>query len=74
MHKPLLALLVLTFMPTVASSQAADSVQMSDGVVETGVVTDMSSVYSEGSGSGSLMAARMAAMDFGGTIRGNQLR
>jgi branched-chain amino acid transport system substrate-binding protein len=75
MHKAPLAFasLVLAFMPNVACSQPADGAKISDGVVKIGVLTDMSSVYSEGTGSGSLMAARMAAADFGGSISGKPI-
>ncbi len=38
--------------------------QISDGVVRIGVMTDMSSLYADLSGPGSVMAARMAVEDF----------
>jgi len=44
--------------------------EISDGVVKIGVLTDMSSLYSDGTGKGSLVAAQMAAEDFGGKVRG----
>jgi branched-chain amino acid transport system substrate-binding protein len=44
--------------------------QISDDVVKIGVLTDMSSLYSDGTGKGSLVAAQMAAEDFGGKVRG----
>jgi branched-chain amino acid transport system substrate-binding protein len=45
--------------------------QISDGIVKIGVLTDMSSLYSNGTGKGSLIAAQMAAEDFGGKVRGS---
>src|SRR3977135_1686903 len=39
--------------------------QISDGVVKIGVLSDMSSLYSDIAGSGSTVAARMAVEDFG---------
>src|SRR5260370_42436971 len=40
--------------------------QVSDDVVKIGVLTDMSGQYSDLNGAGSLLAAQMAAADFGG--------
>lgn len=51
---------------TVASAQD----KVSDGVVKIGVLTDMSGVTSDISGSGSVIAARMAIEDFGGEVLG----
>jgi branched-chain amino acid transport system substrate-binding protein len=47
--------------------------QISDDVVKIGVLTDMSSVYADGTGKGSLTAAQMAAEDFGGTVKGKKI-
>jgi branched-chain amino acid transport system substrate-binding protein len=44
--------------------------QVSDGVVKIGVLTDMSSLYSDLSGAGSVLAARMAIEDSGVQKRG----
>jgi branched-chain amino acid transport system substrate-binding protein len=49
---------------------ASAAAQISDGVVKIGVLTDMSSLYSEGTGTGSLTAAQMAAADAGGKVAG----
>src|SRR5690348_3721148 len=46
----------------------AAEAQISDNVVKLGVLTDMSSLYSDGTGKGSLVAAQMAAEDFGGKV------
>jgi branched-chain amino acid transport system substrate-binding protein len=47
--------------------------QISDDVVKIGVLTDMSSVYADGTGKGSLTAAQMAAEDFGGSVKGKKI-
>jgi branched-chain amino acid transport system substrate-binding protein len=44
--------------------------QVSDGVVKIGVLTDMSSLYTDATGTGSVLAARMAVEDSGATTRG----
>jgi branched-chain amino acid transport system substrate-binding protein len=47
--------------------------QISDDVVKFGVLTDMSSLYSDATGKGSLIAAQMAAADFGGKVNGKPI-
>jgi branched-chain amino acid transport system substrate-binding protein len=42
----------------------AGAAKISDGVVKIGILTDLSGLYSDLSGSGSVMAARMAIEDF----------
>jgi len=44
--------------------------QYSDGVIRIGVLTDMSSLYSDISGPGSVAAAKMAVEDFGAAAKG----
>ena len=44
--------------------------QVTDGVVKIGVLADMSGLYADLSGPGSVVAARMAVEDFGGTVLG----
>jgi branched-chain amino acid transport system substrate-binding protein len=44
--------------------------KLSDGVVRIGVLTDMSGVYSDLAGTGSVIAAQMAVEDFGGKVLG----
>jgi branched-chain amino acid transport system substrate-binding protein len=51
-----------------AAAPAAGKV--SDGVVKIGVLTDMTGYYSDLSGPGSVLAARMAIEDFGGKVLG----
>jgi branched-chain amino acid transport system substrate-binding protein len=47
--------------------------QVSDNVVKIGVLTDMSGQYSDLNGPGSLLAAQMAAADFGGKVLGKPI-
>ena len=44
--------------------------QVSDGVVKLGVLNDMSGLYADVSGKGGVVAAQMAAEDFGGKVLG----
>src|SRR4051794_22968576 len=46
------------------------SAQISDGVIKIGVMSDMSSLYSDIGGPGSVAAARMAVEDFGAAKKG----
>lgn len=52
---------------------SAANAQISDDVVKIGVLGDMSSVYADIAGPGSVTAARMAAADFGGTVLGKPI-
>ena len=47
--------------------------QVSDGLVKIGVLADMSGLYSDLSGPGSVAAAQMAVEDFGGTVLGKPI-
>jgi branched-chain amino acid transport system substrate-binding protein len=47
------------------SMAGAASAQVSDGVIKIGVLSDMSSLYSDIGGPGSVVAAKMAIEDFG---------
>ncbi len=49
---------------------ATESPRISDGVVKIGVLTDMSSIFSDIGGKGSAVAAQMAVEDFGGKVLG----
>jgi branched-chain amino acid transport system substrate-binding protein len=44
-----------------------------DGPVKIGVLTDMSSLYSDSGGKGSQIAAEMAVEDFGGSVLGQKI-
>jgi branched-chain amino acid transport system substrate-binding protein len=47
--------------------------QISNDVVKIGVLTDMSSLYSDLAGQGSVIAAQMAVKDFGGKVAGKPI-
>ena len=49
---------------------AAAQAQISDGVVKIGVMNDMSGVYADIGGPGSVLAAKMAVEDFGAAAKG----
>jgi branched-chain amino acid transport system substrate-binding protein len=48
--------------------------QISDEFVKIGVLTDMSGLYSDLSGQGSVIAAQMAVKDFGGKVAGKPIQ
>src|SRR5256714_8520654 len=47
--------------------------EISGDVVKLGVMNDMSGLYADISGAGSVEAARMAVADFGGTVNGKKI-
>ncbi|MEO8560329.1 MAG: ABC transporter substrate-binding protein, partial [Rhodospirillales bacterium] len=51
----------------------AAQAQISDDVVKIGVLNDMSSLYADIGGQGSVTAAKMAVEDFGGTVLGKKI-
>jgi branched-chain amino acid transport system substrate-binding protein len=53
-----------------AASGGAANAQISDEVVKIGVLTDMSSLYADATGKGSLAAVEMAVADYGGKVKG----
>jgi len=53
---------------TVSSAQ-----QLTDNVVKLGVLTDMSSLYSDINGPGAVIAVQMAIEDFGGVVDGKKI-
>lgn len=63
-----LQLAALALALSVASAQAQDG-----GAVKIGVLTDMSGAYGDASGQGSVVAARLAAEEFGGTLLGKPI-
>jgi branched-chain amino acid transport system substrate-binding protein len=71
MSRPVVALW-LAAAAVIAGSTGALA-QISDGVVKIGVLSDMSSVYSDSTGTGSLIAAQMAAADFNGQVKGKPI-
>ena len=62
LHKIMVLAALVTSGPAMA--------QYTDGVVKIGVLTDMSGVYSENSGPGSTLAARLAVQDFDAAAKG----
>jgi branched-chain amino acid transport system substrate-binding protein len=56
-----------------AAPGAAAEPKLSDGAVRIGVLTDMTGYYSDLSGPGSVLAARMAIDDFGGKLSGKPI-
>src|SRR6201746_2021301 len=53
-----------------AVSSGAAHAQISDDVVKIGVLTDMSSLYADATGKGSLAAVQMAVADYGAKVKG----
>jgi branched-chain amino acid transport system substrate-binding protein len=53
-----------------ALSGGPSNAQISDDVVKIGVLTDMSSLYADATGKGSLAAVQMAVADYGGKVKG----
>ena len=52
---------------------ATASAEISGDVVKIGVLNDMSSLYADIGGAGSVEAARMAIADFGGSVNGKKI-
>jgi branched-chain amino acid transport system substrate-binding protein len=61
-----LALAVL-LLPSIGALHAED------GVLRVGIITDMSGQYADGNGTGSVVAAQMAADEIGGTVDGRRI-
>src|SRR3569833_3303981 len=53
-----------------AATSGAAQAQISDDVVKIGVLTDMTSLYVDATGKGSLAAVEMAVADYGGKVAG----
>src|SRR5262245_32695497 len=62
-------LISLTAIAVALGCGAADA-QYTDGTIKIGVLNDMSGTYSDLSGQGSVVAARMAVEDFGAARKG----
>jgi branched-chain amino acid transport system substrate-binding protein len=56
--------LMTTFVAAALGAWGTAQAQVSDNVVKIGVLTDLSSIYSDVAGQGSVIAARMAVEDF----------
>jgi branched-chain amino acid transport system substrate-binding protein len=57
----------------VAFTSSVAHAQISDDVVKIGVLTDMSSLYADSTGKGSVVATEMAVADFGGKVKGKPI-
>jgi branched-chain amino acid transport system substrate-binding protein len=55
------------------AGKAAPAAKISGDVVKIGVLTDMSGLYSDLGGQGSVVAAQMAVDDFGGSVLGKKI-
>jgi branched-chain amino acid transport system substrate-binding protein len=66
MKRKLMSVLVAAACALGANAQA----QISDGVIKIGVLNDMSSLYADLTGPGSVVAAKMAVEDFGAAKKG----
>jgi branched-chain amino acid transport system substrate-binding protein len=62
------------FAAALTLTAGAAAAQISDNVVKIGVLTDMSSLYADIVGPGSLIAAQMAVEDFGGKVAGASIQ
>lgn len=69
--KQLCALLAAAGIAMLSHAQSGKGI--SDDVVKIGVLTDLSGVYSQGSGRGGVRAAEMAVQDFGGKVLGKPI-
>src|SRR4051812_2583887 len=49
------------------------AVRAEEGVLRVGIITDMSGQYADGNGTGSVIAAQMAAEEIGGTVAGRKI-
>jgi len=65
--------LALTFGTSLALAQTVSGDGISDGVVRIGVLTDMTGVYRDNVGPGSVLATRLAVEEFGGKVLGKPI-
>src|SRR5712691_9691535 len=61
------------FAAVVALTSTAASAEISGDAVKIGVLNDMSGLYADITGPGSVEAARMAIADFGGNVNGKKI-
>jgi branched-chain amino acid transport system substrate-binding protein len=67
LKRTLIAAAVIT---SFAALTGAANAQVSDGIIKIGVMSDMSSLYSDIGGGGSVVAAKMAIADYGAAKKG----
>lgn len=65
--------IILAAMVLCATGPIAARAQISGDAIKIGILTDMSSVYADTTGMGSVVAAQMAAEDMGGKIDGHPI-
>jgi branched-chain amino acid transport system substrate-binding protein len=65
-----MSLKALGFAAAMVLAAGTAQAQISDGVIKIGVLTDMSSLYTDLAGQGSVIAAKMAVEDFGAAAKG----
>ncbi len=70
MKRKLSALLVAGALASLAAAPGVANAQISDNVIKIGVLNDMSGLYADLGGPGSVLAAKMAVEDFGATGKG----
>ena len=70
MKQKLSALLVAGALASLAAIPGAANAQISGDVIKIGVLNDMSGLYADLAGQGSVAAARMAVEDFGAEKKG----
>src|SRR3974390_2020084 len=68
------ALVLVSALAAISLGVADARAQISDGVVKIGVLNDQSGLYADLGGPGSVVAARMAVEDFGGTVLGKPVQ
>ena len=74
LRKSLAVTIAALFIGAPLSAAAQQGDKISDGVVKIGLILDMSSLYSDITGEGSVTAARMAIEDFGGKVLGKPIQ
>ena len=67
------AMRLATALVCAAGLSTAQAQGISDDVVKIAVLSDMSSLYADTAGKGSVEAAKMAIADFGGTVLGKKI-
>ena len=69
MNRKVSALLVAGVLASLAAAPGVANAQVSDDVVKIGVLNDMSGLYADIAGPGSVLAAQMAVEDFGKRLK-----
>ncbi len=73
MKRKMITVLVAAAFAAGASGVAVSQSKISGDTVKIGVLTDMSGLYSDIGGQGSVLAAQMAVEDFGGSVGGKKI-